>query len=145
MFIIGLFLNVAVLALLCWALFSLAIYALPAFLGVSAFFALHAAGQGEIFAAIGGVLAGGLAWGVGKAAVALTRSATLRLLIAIAFAAPAAIAGYHLLYGFSALGSPTDVWRQVIGVIGAVAIGATAFARLVSDPAGAMSADEAGR
>jgi hypothetical protein len=145
MFITGLFLNVAVLALLCWALFSLAIYALPAFLGVSAFFALHAAGQGEIFAAIGGVLAGGLAWGVGKAAVALTRSATLRLLIAVAFAAPAAIAGYHLLYGFSALGSLTDVWRLVIGVIGAVAIGATAFARLVSDPAGAIQADEAGR
>jgi hypothetical protein len=77
MFTIGLFLNVAVLSLLCWALFSLAIYALPAFVGVSAFFALHAAGQGEIFAAIGGVLAGGATWGLGKAAFALTRSATI--------------------------------------------------------------------
>jgi hypothetical protein len=145
MFIIGLFLNIAVLALLCWALFSLAIYALPAFLGVSVFFALHAAGQGEAFASIGGVLASGATWGVGKTAFALTRSATMRLLIAVVFAAPAAIAGYHLLYGLSALGSPPDVWRQVIGVIGAVAIGATAFARLVSDPAGAIQADEAGR
>jgi hypothetical protein len=145
MIIIGLFLNFAVLAALCWGVFNLAIYALPAFVGTSAFLAVQAAGQGEAVAVVGGLLAGGATWGIGKTAFALTRSVALRLFIALAFAAPAAIAGYHLLYGFSAFGTPSDIWRQVIGVIGSVSIGATAFARLVSDPASAMQAGGAGR
>jgi hypothetical protein len=145
MVIIGLFLNFAVLAFLCWAIFSLAIYALPAFIGLSAFFALLAVGQGELLAVIAGVLAGGVTWGVGKTAFAATRSMPLRLLIAITFAAPSAIAGYHLLYGFSALGLPSEAWRQIIGVIGALAIGATALARLAADPARAMQAGGAAR
>jgi hypothetical protein len=127
MFIIGLFLNFAVVACLCWVLFNLAIYALPAFIGVSLFFAIQAAVQDEIYAVIGGVLAGGATWGPGKTAFAAIRSTLLRLLIASAFAAPAALAGYHLLYGFSAMRSQSAVWRQVIG--------ATAFARLTTDPA----------
>ena len=145
MVIIGLFLNVAALSLLCWALYSLAIYALPVFLGVSAFFAIEATGQGELIAILGGLLAGGAAWGVGRTAFALIRSVLLRLLIGAAFAAPAAMAGYHLFYGFSAIGSPSDGLRQIVGVLGAVAIGATAIAQLASDTAGAMSVSAAGQ
>jgi hypothetical protein len=90
MVIIGLFLNVAALGLLCWALYSLAIHALPVFLGVRAFFAIEAAGQGEFIAILGGLLTSGTAWGVGRTAFALIRSVPLRLLIGIAFGAPAA-------------------------------------------------------
>jgi hypothetical protein len=145
MVIIGLFLNVAALGLLCWALYSLAIYALPVFLGVSAFFAIEAAGQGEFIAALGGLLTSGTAWGVGRTAFALIRSVPLRLLIGIAFGAPAAFAGYHLFYGFSAIGSPSDGLRQIVSAVGAVAIGVTALARLASDPVAAMPAFGAGR
>lgn len=144
MIIIGLFLNVAALGLLCWALYSLAIYALPAFLGVSAFFAIGATGQGEFIAILGGLLAGGAAWGAGRTAFALIRSTPLRLLIGVAFATPAAIAGYHLFHGFSAIGSSSDGLRQIVGLFGAVAIGATALARLASDPAAAMQASRGG-
>jgi hypothetical protein len=145
MVIIGLFLNVAALGFLCWALYSLAIYALPVFLGVSAFFAIEAAGHGEFIAILGGLLTSGTAWGVGRTAFALIRSVPLRLLIGIAFGAPAAFAGYHLVYGFSAIGSPSDGLRQIVSAVGAVAIGVTALARLVSDPAAAMPAFGAGR
>ena len=145
MIFIGLFLNIFALGFLCLALYSLAIYALPAFLCVSAFFAIEATGQGEFIAILGGLLAGGAVWGVGRTAFAVIRSAPLRLLIGIAFAAPAAIAGYHLFYGFSAIGSPSEGLRQIIGLVGAVAICATALARLASDPAATMQASGAGR
>ena len=50
---------------------------------------------------------------------------------AATFAVPAAVAGYHLLLGLSALGMPSDTWRQVFAIVGAAVVGSTAWARLM--------------
>jgi hypothetical protein len=72
----------------------------------------------------------------------------IRTAIALAFAVPAAMAGYHAALGLAQLGVPAELWQQAFGVIGAVAVGATAWARLAlfispdmasSDAAGARS------
>jgi hypothetical protein len=141
MVVIGLFLNVAVVALLCWALVSLAIHALPVFVGFLVFFAIQTAGQGAFLAAVGAVMTGGAVWGVGRTAMFSARSSGLRLLVAAMFALPAALAGYHLLHGLAAIRPASDTWRTVIGLIGALAIGATALARLVTDPAKTLHVD----
>jgi hypothetical protein len=141
MVVIGFCLNVALVAFLCWALFRLAIHALPAFVGFLVFFAIKAAGQGALLAAVGAVMTGGAVWGVGRTALLSARSSGLRLLVAATFALPAALAAYHLLHGLAAIGPASDTWRTVIGLIGALAIGATALARLVMNPAKTMHVD----
>ena len=55
-------------------------------------------------------------------------------MIAAAFALPAAVAGYHLVLGVSAMGMPSDTWRHMFAIIGAAVVGSTAWARLVCPP-----------
>jgi len=58
MLIIGILLNIAGLGLFCWALFALAVYAVPFFVGTTAGFYLFQAGTGPFGAiAIGFVAA----------------------------------------------------------------------------------------
>src|SRR5207248_11593273 len=54
----------------------------------------------------------------------------LRAAIAAAFAVPAAIAGYHVVFAMSQLGMPSLAWREVFACLGAVFIGGTAWTRL---------------
>jgi hypothetical protein len=51
-------------------------------------------------------------------------------LIALAFVAPAAIAGYHATHGIVKHTVPSETWQLVFSVIGAAAVGVTAFARV---------------
>ena len=60
-----------------------------------------------------------------KAASPIPRAA-----IALLFAAPAAVAGYHATLGLAHIGVPSMAWRQVFAVIGAIAVGGTAFVRM---------------
>ena len=50
----------------------------------------------------------------------------------LAFAAPAAVAGYHATLGLTKLTMPSEGWQIAFSVIGAVAVGATAWTRLVA-------------
>ena len=43
---------------------------------------------------------------------------------------PAAIAGYNGTLGFAQMGIPSEAWRVTFAVIGAVAVGGTAWARM---------------
>ena len=52
------------------------------------------------------------------------------MLVALAFAAPAVFAGYHVVFGLAQYGMSSDVWRHVFAVVGATVIGFTAVARL---------------
>jgi hypothetical protein len=49
----------------------------------------------------------------GQFAFAHAQSTILRTMIAAAFALPAAVAGYHLMLGLSAMGMPSDTWQHV--------------------------------
>ena len=58
------------------------------------------------------------------------RSPLIRAAIGLLYAVPAAIAGYNGTLGFAQMGIPSEAWRVALGVIGAVAVGGTAWARM---------------
>jgi hypothetical protein len=69
----------------------------------------------------------------------------IRTAIALVFAVPAAMAGYHAALGLAQLGVPAELWQRAFALIGAVAVGATAWARLALPiPPDAGSGDGAG-
>ena len=113
------------------ATFNLAVYALPFFAGTAAgLFAYHT-GAGVVGGASVGLIAAAVTLVAGEFAFANSRSPIIRTMTAATFAVPAAVAGYHLLLGLSALGMPSDTWRQVFAIVGAAVVGSTAWARLM--------------
>jgi len=130
MLVIGLILSMFGIGLFCWLIFTLAVYALPFFVGLTAGMAAFHGGAGVIGALLVGVVAGALTLGVGQIAFAVVRPLPLRAAIAAAFAIPAAIAGYHAVLGLSQIGVPSLIWREVFAWIGAIFIGGTAWARM---------------
>ncbi len=87
-------------------------------------------GAGVIGALLIGTAGGALTLVLGQSVVAITRSSTLRIAIAAAFAVPAAVAGYHLVFALSQIGVPSLAWREALACLGAVCIGGTAWTRL---------------
>ena len=136
MFAIGLILSLFGIGLFCWLIFTLAVYALPFFLGLTAGVAAFHSGAGIFGALLVGSVVGALTLGVGQIAFALIKPMPLRAAIAAAFAVPAAIAGYHAVLGLSQIGVPSLLWRDVFAWIGAIVIGCTAWGRMavLADP-----------
>lgn len=58
--------SLAAIGALCWLLFMLAVFALPAFIGVSAGIWAHETGAGLVGAIVIGAAAAGMALGVGQ-------------------------------------------------------------------------------
>ena len=67
------------------------------------------------------------------------------MLIALAFVAPAAIAGYHATHGIVKHTMPSETWQLVFSVVGAIAVGVTAFARVTGMAATGLSAQTPAR
>ncbi|UPK08072.1 hypothetical protein IVB05_16590 [Bradyrhizobium sp. 170] len=130
MLALGLVLNTVGIGLFCWLIFTLAVYALPLFVAVSAGLMAHHSGAGILGAPLVGIAAAVMALAAGRTAFAMTRFTILRAAIAAAFAVPAAIAGYHVVFAMSQLGMPSLAWREVFACLGAVFIGGTAWTRL---------------
>jgi hypothetical protein len=65
------------------------------------------------------------------AGLSANHPAALRAAIAILFAVPAAVAGYHAALGLAQIGIPAEGWRHAIAVIGAIVVAATAWTRIV--------------
>jgi hypothetical protein len=137
MIIIGVLLNVVGLGVFCWALFELAIHALPFFVGMTAGIYSFQAGAGPLGAIVVGFVAGGFALVLGQYAFSVARSPTLRLLIRLLFAVPAARAGYDVMLALAHFGIPQEWWRESFAMLGAIAVGCTAWARLsiLTEPA----------
>jgi hypothetical protein len=136
MLVIGLILSIFGIGFLCWLIFTLAVYALPFFVGLTAGMAAFHGGAGVIGALLVGIVVGAVTLGIGQIAFAVVRPLPLRAAIAAAFAIPAAIAGYHAVLGLSQIGVPSLFWREVFAWIGAIFIGGTAWARMAifADP-----------
>ena len=130
MLALGLVLNTVGIGLFCWLIFTLAVYALPFFVAVSAGLMAYQSGAGILGAPLVGIAAGGVTLAIGQSAFAIARFPILRAAIAAAFAVPAAIAGYHVVFAISQLGMPSLTWREIFACLGAVFIGGTACARL---------------
>ncbi len=131
MIILGILLSIATIGFFCWLLFTLAVFALPFFVGVSAGTWTFHTGAGWLGAIVVGALAAGLTFGAGQVLLAAVRPTWARALIALAFVAPAILAGYHATHGIVQHLMPSGAWQTLFSVTGAIAVGATAFVRLV--------------
>jgi hypothetical protein len=132
---VGIFLSALGLGGFCFLLFRSAVYALPVFAGFAAGFWAVDTGAGPIGAIGIGAVIGGATFAMLQVAFGLARSAVVRVLLAFVFAAPAAYAGYHVVFGLTQFGIPSDVWRHVFAAASAIVVGFTAVARL-TDPVG---------
>jgi len=126
---IGLIGLVTLLAF-CALLYFCAVYIVPFAVGVwVAFWAIHA-GSGEIGGFALGAVAGIALFVIGKAIFQTSRPSIVRWLVMMAFAIPAAIAGFNLVQQVWPLMMPVTIWQYVVGVMAAAATGATVIARL---------------
>lgn len=139
MIILAILASLAAIGVLCWLLFTLAVFALPAFVGVTAGAWAYGTGVGLPGAVLIGLVAAGATLAVGHLLIAFVRPVWLKLLVAIAFVAPAAIAGFHATHGIVKHLMPSDGWQIAFSVLGAIAVGITAFVRV----AGMAAADGA--
>lgn len=150
MIVIGILLNIAGLGAVCWALFTLAVYALPFFVGMTAGINTYRIGIGPIGAIIVGFVAGAFGLLAGQHIFSVARSPIVRLVVALLFAAPAAWAGYEVTLSLAHICITSEWWREVFALVGAVGIGCTAWARVailttpvLSEGVGAGSAPSA--
>ena len=130
MIFIGILASIAAIGMLCWLLFNLAVFALPASAGVTAGVWAYQTGAGWIGGIVVGVVAAALTFGIAQFLLAFVRPLWLRLAIAIAFVAPAALAGYHATHGIVQHTMPSHTWQIIFSIIGAIAVGVTAFVRV---------------
>ncbi len=126
--------SVVLIAGLCVLANTLAVYALPLMLGVTAAqFAYHT-GAGFIGAGLVGFVAAVAAFGVLALLFDTLRSPILRLIVALVFAAPAAVAGYALVHGVTKEAVPSEIWRQIFCILGGGFVGISALMRLGVSP-----------
>ncbi len=134
--IVLMLMAVALVAGLCVLAYTLAVYALPFMLGVEVARWAYASGSGLIGAGLVGIVAGAAAYGLLVFAFSSLRSPVLRLMVALVFAAPAALAGYVLVHGVTGDAVASEVWRQFFCVIGGGFVGVSALVRLVGSSTG---------
>ena len=139
--VLGLFAGLYLL----WLLFRLAVYALPVAAGISVAFWMRDHDYGYLSAVLGGFAAGVAVLIVGQFLFTVIRSPIVRLAIALLFAIPAGIAGYHAVQGVIGLAIDPGVMLSTLSWIGGATIAVTAWIRLASFeiPGGAQAAASA--
>lgn len=132
MMILSILLGIVAIGFGCWLLYTLAVFALPAFAGVTIGLWADHAGAGLA----GGIAAGGIAAFLSlvvlQAGLMLARPLWLRAAFVLAFVAPAAIAGFHATHGIVKHAVPSPIWQFAFSLIGGLAVGITAFVRLTT-------------
>lgn len=128
--ILAIVVAVIAVAVLCSLLLNLIIFALPLYTGVAAGLWIHASGVGVL----GSVIAGGAAaiavLVIAQWLLATIRSPMLAAAICLAFALPAAFAGYHAVYGIVGLIRQPDTGSIILASVGAFVVGITAWVRV---------------
>lgn len=132
MIFIGILASIAAIGVLCWLLFTLAVFALPLFAGVAAGIWAYESGAGWLGGFIVGAIAAALTYGAGQLLLVFARPPWLRIAVALAFVTPAALAGYHATHGIVKHTMPSETWQIVFSVIGAVAVGVTALLKMTT-------------
>lgn len=127
--LIGLALIIASIIMCCALLFRLSIYALPFVVGVLAASAVYRSGSGIIAAIAAGALAAIVVLATARLALGCAKSDLARVSIGLAFAAPAALAGYHAVHGIAAATMPQGAWQIAVSLLGAFAIAAASWAQ----------------
>ena len=111
MIILAILASLAAIGLLCWLLFTLAVFALPAFVGFAAGAWAHGTGAGIPGAILVGLVAAAVTFAVGQLLITFARPMWLKLCVAVIFVAPAAVAGFHATHGIVKHLMPSEAWR----------------------------------
>ncbi|SEL66915.1 hypothetical protein [Jannaschia helgolandensis] len=130
MIFLNILLLVGVIGTMCWLLFTFAVYALPLFVGVTVSMWAYGSGAGVIGSVVVGVLAAGAVAIIGQLIFAFARPLWIRLIVALLFAGPAAVAGYAATHGIARHLMPSEGWQMAFSAVGAVAVGITALFRM---------------
>jgi hypothetical protein len=130
MIVIGIILSIVGIGFLCWLLFTLAVYALPFFAGLTVGLAAFHGGSGVLGAIFFAVIAGAVTLVTGQIAFAIARTPLTRSAIALLFAAPAGVAGYQATMGLAHIGVSSQGWCDAFAILGAILVGGTAWARM---------------
>lgn len=120
--LIGFALIIVAVFLICALLFRLSIHALPLFVAFLAGSATYRGDNGIVAALAAAAIAAIVLLAAAQLALAFAKSDMTRVAIGIAFAAPAAVAGYHAVHGIAAAAMPPSAWQIVVSLIGAAVI-----------------------
>ena len=123
---------IAVVGTLCWLVFTFAVYAVPAFVGLSVALFAHQTGAGAPGSAVVGLAAAAVTLIAFRRLFAATRSLTVRRALTLGFAGPAAFAGYHAALGIAGMSAESQAWTQLLGLLGGAMVGAVAWTRLTA-------------
>ncbi|WP_018236168.1 hypothetical protein [Ensifer sp. BR816] len=123
-------LAVASAAAMCVLAFTLATHALPFMLGLAAFRLALACGAEWMAAGIVGVAAGILSLALFIYLREGLRNPTAKLFLAVAYAAPAAVAGYALMYGVIGAAPVSEPARHFLCLASGGFVGLSAAVRL---------------
>lgn len=126
------FLSVIGLGFLVWVLFALAVYALPAFVGVSVGMYVYNTEAGVIAALVAGMFAAVFTYLIAQIIFAKVQSIPIRLAIGALFAAPAGVAGFSAIKGLSQIGGASEGWTLAFAIIGGIVTAGTAWVRIAS-------------
>jgi hypothetical protein len=132
---------------LLWLLFNLAAHALPVATGISLAFWMRDLDYGYVAAILCGFAAGIAVLVIGQFLFTVIRSPIVRLAIALLFAIPAGIAGYHAVRGVMGLAIDPGMTLSTLSWVGGVTIAITAWIRLagfeISEPTRAAAGPSA--
>ena len=125
--LIGFALIIVAVFLCCALLFRLSIYALPLLVAFLAGSATYRGGNGIIAALAAAAIAAIILLAVAQFALAFAKSDLTRTVVGIAFAAPAAVAGYHAVHGIAAATMPPSAWQFVVSLLAAAIVAAASW------------------
>jgi hypothetical protein len=130
MIILAIIATLTAVIALCWLLFTLAVFSLPFFAGAIAAIWAYGTGAGLLGGFVVGAVAAAATFGLFRLLLLVARPAWLKIVVMVVFVAPAAMAGYHATLGIVKVTMPSDVWQIIFAIVGAIAVGITAFMRL---------------
>lgn len=113
-----------------WLLFNLAVHALPVGAGICIAFWMRDHGHGYVAAILGGLAAGIAILLIGQLLFAIVRAPILRFVLALTFAIPAGVAGYHAAQDVMQLAIEPGTLLSALSWIGGVVIAFSAWSRL---------------
>ena len=128
--VLGFIFSLLGLGVMIVLMFQIAIFALPLWAALAAGQVASETGAGVLGAIAVSLVAGVAAFAAAQIMVAVTRSRLVRTAVILAFATPAAMAGYGVVLDLSRIGGAHGVWQSVFAVTGGITIGIVAARRL---------------
>lgn len=130
--VFGLLLALFGIGAFCLLVYKAAVYALPVAVGFWCGFAALHSGSSVVVAFAVGFVAGAIVFGIGQSVWNSRQPRVVRYAIVLLFVVPAVWTGYCATEQLSTLVVPSVIWRSALAVVGAIAVGMTAFARLTT-------------